>query len=315
MAVKSHNTYVAYSWESSYADGGSPFTIPFGPNLSFDASPSRNSERVTNLNERNAYTVVSKNYAGAWNAEFDLVNGWWARAVLGSAPVTSGSPNYVHTYKEANTVPSMAIEDAINLPTDRSRIIKGAKVQTARITAAVGEKARVSLTGVYADEEKTTTLQSSPPTDSDPPFTFVQGQLVQNGSTIAQVDSVEIEVNNNVDLEHALNSDKAIAAVEGPREYNVTCTVKVHDDEQLEKFFGGSGSPISTVTPYATLVLKFDNGQADTSQRTLQINLGSVYPDTYKNAHAPGEVEKEEINLIACYCGSITYQNAGSPAQ
>jgi hypothetical protein len=319
--VAGTNSYVGFDYEATYATAGSPIDKCFGHGQKITVSVKNNMEKVYGIGNQNFTAAIAKKYEGNASIEATMGNPWWFYGVLGSpvAAVWTGSPVqwFTYTFNEANSIPSMTIENGTDLDTDVARTLRGAVMSSVTLTAAVNELVKLKFECPYSNEQYTTTLiaAGTRPTDANDPFVFQNGTLSIAGSSFAELQNVEFNINRNPELVWGIGSRFATNHVEKEREYNLKATLSFKDvTEFLKRMYGGAGSPVNT-SPNAetTAFLKFNNGGSGTAQRVVQINLGSVYFDEHTLPHDPAEVIKEDVQMFAMYCGSVTYI-AGSMA-
>jgi hypothetical protein len=324
MATKigGYAAYAQYKYESTYGTAGSPTIIPFGQGLSITTSAKNNNSRIYGIGNRNAQDVVAGKFEGTASVEFDLSNGWFLRGMLGSPAVTTSGAVFMHEFKEANPQVSFTIENGMNMDTDSVRMLKGCVISNATITASVGEIAKVKLECPYCDETETTAVATAPVAEQWPsePFTFAGGTLGIAGTTYADIQSIELGLNPNVEQVWGIGDRRARSAVGKSREYSMKANMAFQDATKfLEKVWGNGAGPLSGASPacsaYATLT--FTNNQTGSALKRIIFNMGSIYFDEHSLPQNPNDVIKEDVSMTALYCGSATFEiggSAGSPA-
>lgn len=303
--------YVNWGFESSFGAGAvSARTFGQGVKLSIDRS--NNLERIYSVGSRNASATVAKKYEGSATAEFILSNATFLRAVLG-AVADAGAGPYTHTYTEANTLPSFAIDTGAELgTTDEVVELKGCIVKTCMISAVVDEVVRVKLDLLYNNETLATSGIGSQVAETFEPFMFAQGFLeIPDGTTLAYIQNFELTIDNSVEFIWGLGSRFATAQVAKQRAYNFRMTVVASDPQiYLQTFYGASGGPhTSTPAAKATLVLNFTNGLTSTNERSIIMTFANAYYETHGQVKDINEVYKEEVVGHALSCTSIVWTN------
>lgn len=302
--------YAKFGIETTYATPVSA-TRAFGQGLEFSINAKNNLQRVYGLGSRNASTVATTKFDGSASADFVLASGNFWRMVFGSV-ADSGAGPYTHTYSESNTIPSMTIEAGVDLDTDAVRTLAGCIVNSATISAAVGELVKVKLDMMYANEALTTTY-GSVVAESEEPFQYAQGTVeLPSGTTIANVQSFELTITNNIDLVYGLGSRFAQKAPAKQREYGIKATVVFEDSYMLTKLYGQAASPVTGTVGVAgaTLVLTFTNGLAGTSLRRHVLTLNNVYVDEHSINLKVDDVLKQDITGFALSGGCIVSNNS-----
>lgn len=309
--VSGYASYVNYGYEATYGAGAAS-NRTFGHGTKVTINRRNNMERIYGLGSRNAASTVAKKYEGTASVEFILSNGSFFRAVLGTV-TDGGATPYTHTYTEANTLPSFAIDTGTELGTlDEVSELQGCKVGSMTLTAAVNEVVRVRLECPYKTETLATSGIGSLVAETESPFTFAQGSLqLPSGSTIGNVQSIELTMNNSLEGVWGLGSRIKTAEVEKIREYNLRMTVAFSQvSDFLTKFLGAAGAPVAgTPAAQATLILTFTNGLTLANERSVVITLANIYLDEETLPKDVNEVIKEDVTGWALSGTSIVYSN------
>jgi hypothetical protein len=313
FAIAGFGSYCNYGYESSY-NGGAVSARVFGHGTKITIGRKNNMEPIWGLGARNASTNVAKKFEGNGSVDFFLSNGSFFRAVLGAVADTGG-PSYAHTYTEANTLASFAIDTGSELgTTDEVVELKGCVATSCSISAAVNELVKVKLDFLYANETLATSGIGSQVSENEEPFVFHHGTLeIPDTNTISFVQNFDLTIDNGTELIWGLGSRAATANVGKQRKYGIKITSIYTDPTiMLTKFYGASGGPLTTSTPasQATLQLTFTNGGAGSALRSFVINLTNIYFDTYDITKDVNDVLKEDLSGFALGCTSIIYTNA-----
>lgn len=309
-------SYVNFGFESVYGTVAGSFPRTFGQGTKISISRKNNMERTFGLGARNAAANNAKKYEGTASIDFVLSMGSFIRAVLGSAPVDAGSSPYTHTFSESNTLQSFSVNNAVELGTnDYVSSLIGVKVNSATITSAVDELAKVRLECVYRTETLATTGISSAVAQTEEPFSFAYGTLSVAGTPIGFVQSVELTVTNNVEMVWGLGSRYSTAGAEKTRTYDFRMTVAFSDITLLlEKFFGTaspiSASALTTLNPVGVAcVLAFNNGLAGADTRSIVFTFANLFLNEETLPLDVNEVVKEDVTGWALSCSSIVWTN------
>jgi hypothetical protein len=303
--------YVNYGYEATFGSGAVSART-FGRGIKITTTRRNTMERIYGLGSRNATANVAKKYEGTASAEFLLSNGSFWRAVLGSVADGGGGP-YTHTYTETNIIPSFAIDTGTELgANDEVTELKGCKVMTCTLTAAIDEVVKVRLECPYQTETLATSGIGSQVAESSTAetFTFAQGILqLPSGSTIGNVQSFELTMNNSLEGVWGLGSRIKTASIEKIREYNLRMTVAFSDvTTLLTKFYGASGNPLDgNPASTATLILTFTNGGSGTAERSHVMTLANIYLDENTLPKDVNEVIKEDVTGWALSGTSVVY--------
>jgi hypothetical protein len=215
-------SYIKYGYESTY--GGSATTDKkFGLNDRLSSwSLTHNRIDLPALNQVTYESYAYGQQAGEIGVDFVLSNPWILGAFFG-APSTTGSSNpYTHTYPHAsngiNKQPrSFQMEVGFNAAdtsnSDVVRTLKGCVASTLGISTSIGATVDCSLSASYGKEDApATTFGSAPsePTLNHGAFTFAHAQLTYGGSVLAQVQDLNLSINQTTSLLYGLNSQQAV---------------------------------------------------------------------------------------------------------
>jgi len=296
--------------ESAYGTAGSTITTPFGNGASVHVGLNNNTERLFALGDRNAQKLVTKKLDVSWDTNFSLGNAYFLKWVMGTISSSSGSGPYIRTYGEANTLPSMTIQNAFNLDTDSFHSILGAKVNSLTLNCNAGEIATARMEGFAQKMVKTSTLGTTDSGDDEDPLIF-SGASVRMGSTTGlDVQSLEISIGNNIEMLYGLGSRFATKAVAKGVEYSFKINEAYEDDtQQLDNFLGSDTQSVTSPANLATLIATFTNGLASTNTRELVVTFANVQLPTYDYTMDIKEIIKEDTTYWALDCSGFKYTN------
>lgn len=303
-------SYIEFDWEgaTTYGTAATGTFKAFGVEQSFTYDATMNSRRVYGLGAFDAVKNVSGIFAGRLTVDFTLASTYFMKAVMGRASDTAGAPD-THSYLDnANkTVTSMTINTGNNLDVDSVFQHLGCVVDRCTLRGAVGEPGRVGLDILYGNETKSTSgLIASPAVDTHEPLIFAHGSLdIPSGTTIARVQSFELEIGRNARLLYGLGDRTAAAAVWLAREWNWTATVTYENAAFIEDMYGATGGPLTATEPAgeASLVLTFSNGASGDNLRSLVITLTTTFVSAVSK---PERIEDLTIQEVTGHCLGLT---------
>ena len=311
MAIGTAQSYIQYGWEATYGSETGTYNKVFGSGQTATPTLRNNFTKISGVGDRNITTAVAGKFEGAARVECNMANPWWIKAVLGSTPADAGSTPYTHTYSESDTLTSFSIEIGNELgATDSVRSLLGCVVNSCTLSCAVGEPVKLSFDILYSDEAEDSTLDGTPATESFDTYFFQQGTLTI-GSAVTAMQTVNLTINNNVELTYGIGSRTAVGAIPKKREYNLSFTAAYEDDDWLELAYGQAGSPIDDVVPVAnaSMTLVFTNGLASSNERTITITLANIYFDQESLPLRDNERLDEDIVAFAESCTSIVAED------
>lgn len=291
-------SWAHYGWETSFGAVTTASDKTFGQGVKISTlSRKNNIEKIYTLGSRNAVVLQPMVFEGAVGIDFVMANPWFFKAVMGSASVTGVGP-YTHTYAEADTVPSFTIENNISTDTKSVAKLLGCLVNNCTISTSVGKAVEVKLDCIYSTEThgSTTSAQVSETFDI---FTFAHGTVeIPNGTTIADVESIDLTIANKIKPIMGLGSRFSQNAVPEEREYTGKLVVPYEQlTNTLQKLYGGATGPIASPAETATMELVFDNGSTGTAQRQISLVYTGVQFDDHDLAQDPAKVINEGVGI------------------
>jgi len=249
----------------------------------------QNLELIYELGVRTAQKGVFKQFEGTLSAEWVLANPWWLRYLFGKR-VTTGVGPYTHTYSKSNSLASIQVEAGLDLATDVVRKFSGCVLNSITITAAINELAKVRGDFMFAKEEVTGTTFTSPIVDSFEPFSFTHATLeLPDGTVIAEVQSSELTIANNVQMIWGLGDPEAVGFV--PQALDITGRLNVTFKNATILDY------VKNRTEIASLALKFANGEAGASERSFDFIGDGVLFDEHSTALEPNVLVMEDVPL------------------
>lgn len=311
-------SYLNYGYEATYGTPASGTRV-FGDAQKITLTRKNTEERLYGVGARNATVSIAKKYEGSASIEFVLANASFFRAALGAvADGGSGPSSFTHTYTEANVLPSFSIVDGTELGTnDDVHVIAGAKINTWTLSATVGETVKMRIDCPYKTETQATSGIGSQVAETADAYTFAGAVLqLPSGSTIGNVQTIELTGNHNIEGLWGLGSRIKTAQIEKAREYNIKMTVAFSQaSDLLTKFFGQATGPLTVTNPAstATLILTLTS-----STDTMVMTFANIYLDTETLPKDVNEILKEDVEGWALSCTSVIVTNstatdAGNP--
>ena len=293
--------YVQYGKETTWGTEATTIASAFGKEQSIEIIPEYEIQRIFGAGSRNAQALSSGRFKGMFNMNFTLGTSHWMAAVLGSSS-TSGTNPYVHTYSEANILPSITVEAGLDLDTDSVRKFLGTQINEMTMTGRTGDPIRVSLNCLYKTETEGTNFDSNPATDAETPMTFANATIeCPDGTQIDIMDSFTVRVLNNVRMIVGCGSGLPQARVFGQRVYEITYSGTYNQAlDFLEKFYGGSTGPVSQPAETATIQFNITNGLSGADERHIILDFNNIrIPAHAVRFDGSGEPVMEDVTIWA----------------
>jgi len=309
LHAKEEATYLAATTVSSGVIGGHGLKIT-------SQERNNNLQAVWGLGSRTQTVIIEKQFTGTMGIEFLMSNPWFLYPILGAkADGGSGPSSYTHTFTEANTLPSFKFQNSLNIDTastnDLNISMVGAVNTGASIKTSVGEAVSVTMDWVYANESIATSAFVAQTAETYQPYSFAHGVLeLPNGSTIANVQSVDISIAQNADMIWGLGSRAGTAHVDKNRAYSIKTTAYFTDPATFLKLFynGSTGTTPGNITETATLQLTFTNGT-----QIVEFTFTGLKIDTESLPQSIDAAVMEDISLqartltVICTDSTATY--------
>ena len=295
-----------YGWELvAFGTPAASVNKPFGFGTKISTfSVKNNLDRIYGLGSRDMQSAVTKKFDGSFSIDFIMGNAYWLRSFFGT-PTDAGTGPYTHTYSTAamdaaaTLPPSLTIDTGFNTDTKIRRRLLGCGINQIKIAMAVNETVKVSLDGLFADEDDDTTEVTNIADTYNAAMNFAECSLqAPTSTTISDVQSLTITCKS--DLEYILGFGSKIAqqGVRKKREYDFNISANFEQiNGFLQKFHGAaSGVATGTPAPIATLLASITNGGATTALRSLIGKWDNVYIDTHDlEGLSADEIVKENV--------------------
>ena len=302
------SAYIKYGFETSY--GAVTGTYENTINKSFGLQDKMSSLTLTNnkvnlakLNQNTVDRFAYGQQSGSASVSFTLSNPWLFGMVL-SAPVSTGSSPYTHTWQNSTLLPearTVQIEVGINDSTNMTRRLKGGVVGAVAISTSVGGMVECSTDITYGQETAPTTALTPPtkPTQESP-YTFAHAQLTFAGIPVAQCQDVSLNLSQNAELLYGLNSHSAVDAYKKVLDitgsFKAAWVDKVLLQHLLDQLLAdGSGE---TIGGSAELEFKLTFTKSDTESITINC-YGLTLNDLGLSGLEPVEMLFSEANWTA----------------
>ena len=312
---------INYGWETTFNTAGTvnkAFSQGVRVNTyDIDQDP----EHIYALGSQDVQKSIAKTFKGSWGVEFIYSDPWWLRSILGGVPVSSGATPYVHTWTIENygistQQTSMSLQYGFDLATDSDQTLTGCIANNCSISCSVGEPIKVSLDGWYSGIDKDTALlaQVAP---VEEPMTFAQGTFeFPKGTSITDVQSVELSWTRNNDPVYAIGSRYPQTNVPKAREWNISVSSTYEQDSDFwDTLIGASGGTTATpTTAMAGCGLVLTNGETGASMRALAISFGPTFLAKGSLPSSPEELVKTDFDMRAHTISSIIVSNATATA-
>ena len=215
------HAYLKYGYESTYGTAASTIDKKFGLNDALTSwTLTHNRQDLPQLNSLTVQNYAYGQQQGSIGIDFTLSNPWIFTALFGAPSTTGSSDPYTHTYPHASngtskTPTSFTCEVGFDGASgDIVRTLKGCVMDSLSISASVGNLVQCSVSATYGNEDAPSTSLGTAPTEPTVqfPYTFAHARLKYSGQTLAEVQDVNININQSTSLLYGLNDHQAVDA-------------------------------------------------------------------------------------------------------
>ena len=239
------------------------------------------------------------------------------RSILNTAASGSGTVGSPYLYGSSSGAQgsaaktwignSFTTEIGFNGETDYLiRTLKGCIMNTLNISASVGNVVECTADIVYGKEDAASNSSSDfagVPTEASQPFTFAHGRLKVGGDVIAEIQSCDINFNQNGELLYQVGSNQAVTAIKRKLEITGKFQASWKNDDMIDALitqlkgatFNETYGDFDSVG--VEFELLFTNGLSGNDERYIKItgfDLGIT--DHNVTGIEPAEPVFEEIN-------------------
>lgn len=298
MSVSGNFAYIEYGKQSDFTTtlSAGAATRAFGMDQKVTSlSIDEGKMELGDLYQATVQKFAYGSFNGQLGVEYVLSNPWGFDAIFSLG--TSGAGPYTHTYSVSKTVNTYGAEIGIDTTTNRVIQLQQMTIRDKSISAAVGEPVRVRDNYTFGKTAATagTSLDGSVVVDDIAyPYTFVQATLENPSSTpLAEVQSFELTMNPNIRQVMGPNSAYSVNAYKGKLELSGKFSITVTNNTFWD-YVRARTEPSNN-----TLRMKFTNGLATTSERSISITLTGLGLGNLNMSLDANELVLEEIPFSA----------------
>ena len=236
---------------------------------------------------------------GSLGVDFVLSNPWWLNSLWDNVCSMCVAGIDTHVYTVCSKLPtSESFQIGVCGATDVTRNLLGAVVNSVSLRSSIGEVVRGSADISYKTEDEGPAIDMCPATDTcNFPYTFAFGTLTSTAGTIAELQSFDVNINQNSDLLYTHNASEAVTPYRRLFEITGSFTASYVDNELLRDIYAQNSNDGETFArEQTTLTMTFDNGivGANTKSITL-VGTGVGFAD-HATAIEPNEPIFETLN-------------------
>jgi len=304
--------YVQYGRESTFGTLATCIDKVFGLEQKVtNWNITNNRMALTALNQVTPAVFAYGTTRGSLGIDFVLSNPWFLSTLFDDVCTAACMPtagSHTHTYSICDKLRTpVSVEIGVEEgATDITRQLVGGVVNSISLRSAIGEPIRGSADISYSDEiECGLTIDATPSSDlCNFPYTFAYGNLTTTAGTIAEIQSFDINMNQNSDLLYTHNTSVAADGFRKLMEVTGSFTASYLDVELLRDIYaqahctGGAGIDAATFArEQTTLTLVFNNGLTGAgTEKTITLTGTGVGFADHAVSIEPNEPVFETIN-------------------
>ena len=212
------SAYLKYEYETSYGTGGTP-NKKFGLQDRLTSwTLTHNRIDMPRLNQTTIHKYAYGQQTGSLAVSCVLSNPWIFESIYGAPSTGSASSGvYPHTFgsiqpKDINTLVCEIGYDGDTA--DIVRTVKGCVVNSLGISTSIGATVDLSVDMTYGKEGAPVTSIGTAPSEPTEEFayTFAHGVIKVGGSTLAQVQDVDMTFAQNPSLLYGIGNNQAVSS-------------------------------------------------------------------------------------------------------
>lgn len=302
MARTGAFAYLKYGYENTFKGGSSLRNKYLGRAMKASSSATHNAEPIYELGQNNPSTFLYKQFEGSLSVDWALSNPWFFKLLLGQVNTTGSAPPYTHTFTRSTTLPSAEIEIGFNGERgDGTSLLKGTVLSSVSISSAVNDIIKVRGEFLYAKRDNGT--YGTPGVDTFDPYVFANMTLeLPSGTVLAEVQSAELTINNNVLGVYELGNYEVQGALKQAFEVKGRLSITMKDRTFLDMLRDS----------YNNMVLKITNGLTGANEVSITINLSKVFFESHNVSYEPNAIVVEDVSLLSTDITSVVAKNAVS---
>ncbi len=259
----------------------------------FAPNETRNYMRIHSISQRNAVQLIAGKYDAKGTLEIYIQHGRIFELLFGSVSHTETTGDWKHVFSEADTLPSITLEDGYNSSSDIVKKYAGGMISSATINFGMDAPLSLSADLLFHKPTTSTSAQSAViSTLPVHPFSWMSLKTGADGSEVTNtgVISGSITVINNLEKLYGIGSVLPEEIMSGLRTYEFEFRMKFKDKVDYELFLGGSTPTATGGGSIPSLILNSNNGTAlGSGRREFNIDFSDAVYDAYDKPLKVGE--------------------------
>ena len=302
-ASSASSSYADYGYESTFGGGVSTNGIKFGKEVKVTGLEFKNNQMP--LGQLYSPEIESFAYGkneGKCSVDYVVSNPWFFQSILGVSVPTNSAGVYSHTWNSNPTttptmrdIKSMALKLGFKVNTDYKRTAVGVVCPSLSLKMALNETVKATQELVWGEE--TVNQVFAAPTGVEMagaiPYTFVHASITNplTGSTLASVQSFDLNINSNAELIYGMGSKLSVDAYRKILELTGKVSIVLYDSDFLESVYNRAEAAND-------LVVTISNGGSGTALRSIVMTFTGCSFSSHDSAGVePGELLLENLDF------------------
>ena len=306
VASTASSVFAEYCFEADngFGAGGSlNKPIEFGKEVKISGLEFKNNQMALGqLYSPEIETFAYGKSEGKCSAEYVLSNPWFFKSVLGTPVKTNAGALYSYTWSSTpsatnymRNIHSMALRLGFDIDADYKRTALGVVCPSISLKMALNETIKVSQELIWGSETVNQTMGASQgtPLPGAIPYTFVHAAITSplTGSTLATVQSFDLNINSNAELIYQMGQTGSVDAYRKILEMTGKISLVLKNSAFLESVYGRAGTSNN-------LVVTISNGGSGNALRSIVMTFtGCSFSGHNTNGIEPGELLLEDVDF------------------
>lgn len=288
MGYKGTHCQVLIKKEAAYGTPVTPVYDCGGLVQALNVDEDNTLRRIYSIGHRNARDITAGSYSAKLSLEAHFQTGRLIEFAMGTvAHDITEAPDIKHTFTEADTLPSLTLEDGFNATSDEALTYAGCKVDSLTLGLALNGELSVRADLIAKTVAVTTSVQteviSTLATHPDY-FGSLKTGVLNTEATIGELQSIELTIRNMLARKDTLGSRLLSELQANEREYEFSFTMGFANDTEYKLFLGGA-APTATSTPsIPSVIIDINNAVAlKSGRRQVYVKLTNCSYSTVGN--------------------------------
>ena len=282
--------YAQYKKETTFGTGVTA-TVALGLDERVSTlSYTNNQRKISALNDTASVAFAYGREEVSIGIDFVLSNPWWFGGLLGTITKT-GSGLVTHKFVKNKAANGHSMEVGISFSTPVVLKAQGAVLQSASLSAQVGEPINVSTQWMAG---KMAAIGSTVGTDAadteSTPYTFAHMKVeIPDSTTISGITSFNLNINPNANLLYGIGSKSAVNGYKGLLDISGSFERPMVNDDMLQK--------VVDRAEQATITIVINNGGTSNAEKEIKLKGTGISFSDLSTSLSVDDVVRENVSF------------------